>query len=263
MPFTFCHAAAVVPLARRLRLPLSALVVGSMSPDFMFYATLWPDSDIGHRLVDLLVFCLPSGLLVLWLWHAVMKKAAMDLLPAALRQRLTVPTAAPFTFWPGGRLLTVAGAIVLGACTHDVWDAFTHPDGWVVLQAPVLQASFQLPGLGAVPVYKLLQHLSTLVGGALLLWWFWQWLHTAPAASWPVVLARGPVLLVLLLPLAAGLGFGYARWQAGPPVGYMAVRNLLVVGLVTSITALWIELMLLGLYRLRKTKRVTPVEMAR
>jgi len=33
MPFTFAHPAAAVPLAQ-FRLPLSALVVGSMAPDF-------------------------------------------------------------------------------------------------------------------------------------------------------------------------------------------------------------------------------------
>ena len=51
LPFTLAHAAAVVPIWRRGRsfLPLSALVVGCMAPDFEYFANLSADSRTWRR----------------------------------------------------------------------------------------------------------------------------------------------------------------------------------------------------------------------
>ncbi|QHJ06197.1 DUF4184 family protein [Hymenobacter busanensis] len=253
MPFTFCHPAAVLPLRQLLpRLPLSALVVGSMSPDFIYFLRLVPDGDIGHTLAGLFTFCLPTSLAVLWLWHRVVKEAAAAVLPAPLRVRLWPPARQPFAFGPASRFLGIGGAILVGALTHIVWDGFTHADGWAVRHLPLLQGAVPFLGFGSMPISKLAQHLSSLAGGLLLLWWFRKWLRTAPVAAPQasrITEVSSLVWPLLLVSAAAAAGFGYGYWRTQPIVDYLSARGLLARGIVSSCTALWLELVVLGLWR--------------
>ncbi|HNH84716.1 MAG TPA: DUF4184 family protein, partial [Acidobacteriota bacterium] len=47
MPFTFCHPAIVIPVARRSHW-LSPLVIGSMSPDFLYFLNFSTGHSFGH-----------------------------------------------------------------------------------------------------------------------------------------------------------------------------------------------------------------------
>ena len=94
MPFTVSHAAAALPV--RLfsrRLPLAALMVGSMAPDFAFFVPFAPYRSSTHSIPGLFWFCLPVGFVV---WAVVvrwMEHPTMALLPDAWREKLT-PTGA-------------------------------------------------------------------------------------------------------------------------------------------------------------------------
>jgi hypothetical protein len=66
-------------------------------------------------------------------------------------------------------------SLLVGALTHVVWDSFTHAYGWMVEQFDVLRT----PMAGA-PLYTILQNLGSLLGVALLIYWFIRWLPTAP-----------------------------------------------------------------------------------
>src|SRR5262245_44725270 len=71
MPFTIAHSAVALPVLRWLRAPYaaSALVVGTMAPDFEYFLRLRPFASISHTLPGLLVFCLPAGAAVLAAFH--------------------------------------------------------------------------------------------------------------------------------------------------------------------------------------------------
>ena len=71
MPFTLSHAAVAAPLARR-GLILSAVAIGSMTPDFEYFLRLSMNSRWSHSLPGVLTFCLPVSILVLWLFHGYM-----------------------------------------------------------------------------------------------------------------------------------------------------------------------------------------------
>ncbi len=81
MPFTLAHPAAAWPV-RALsgdRLVTSALVVGSMSPDFEYLVHLSTRRTIGHDLVGVLVLCLPASLLVLLVVHHLVQQPVLQL----------------------------------------------------------------------------------------------------------------------------------------------------------------------------------------
>jgi hypothetical protein len=124
MPFTLGHPAAVLPL-RRLGLPMTVLAIASMVPDvpvFMGWSRGYEftHSVLGVLTVDLVV----TAVAVTW-WTVVMRDAMVDLAPAAVRSRLPARARLTRREW-----LLLPVAAVLGAATHVVWDAFTHPGRW-------------------------------------------------------------------------------------------------------------------------------------
>ncbi|GAB3833682.1 DUF4184 family protein [Hymenobacter jeollabukensis] len=261
MPFTFSHPAAAVPLARPLRLPMSALWVGSLSPDFIYFLQLKAEGEFGHSFWGLFFFCLPLSLVVLWLWHAVVKGPAAALLPAWAGRRAAAAAAAPFAFGPGRRLGQLAAAILIGAITHNVWDAFTHTDGWVVEHWPLLLREVPFPYFEHMPICKLLQLLSTAVGGALLAWWAWQWLRRQPVGTAPALRHRLVWTAGLLLG-AVALSIAYNAWQLPPLTSYAAVRWVIVQSIVASCSFLWLGLIGFSLWYQLKAKKAGPEEPA-
>ncbi len=128
MPFTFAHPAAVLPLARPLGRwgCMSALVIGSMAPDFSYFIPLDIDRGFSHSMQGIIGFGLPAGLLVYVLYHLLMKQPLLALLPASIAGK-AASLLAPSPLWPPVSIGIVAINILLGACTHVAWDSFTPP----------------------------------------------------------------------------------------------------------------------------------------
>lgn len=135
MPITPAHAAAAWPLHRAApRLPLAALVIGTLSPDLEYVLRLRPYGKFGHSPQGLVLFCLPATLLLWWGWTSLVRPALTPLLPPAIRARAEAPP-------PGRRadrwmLATIAA--LAGAVTHVLWDGFTHENGWGLALVPSL-----------------------------------------------------------------------------------------------------------------------------
>jgi hypothetical protein len=248
MPFTLSHPAAAIPLAR-WGLPLSALVVGSMSPDFFFYLRLMPPpwGHFSHSVAGLFLFCLPSSLLVLCCFHMLLKWSIISLLPHALQMRLVLP-AAQFTFLPWSRFAMVVVAVLIGAATHLIWDSFTHGSGWAVDMLPILLNPVLEVGPTILPLYKVLQYLSTVAGAALVGYWSFSWLRTAPLHQVEKGLQRSAefrmkwTIVFLGGSLTVGLLNGW--WQLAQEGG---TRRFVVGGLVAAIAGLFVLLLVFSI----------------
>lgn len=224
MPFTFSHPAAAVPLAR-FRLPLSALVVGSMSPDFLYFLAFTTQPKFGHTVPGLFLFCLPAGLAVLWLYHRVLKRPALDMLPAGLRARLA-PASGAFSFRPHRRLAAIAAAILVGAVTHIVWDGFTSPDAFGVRLFPALAEPALVIDQWVIHGNRVVQHISTLVGGLLLAFWVGRYIRRQRGAPQPPTrLATWHRVAVAVALVAVTTA---AAWQVGNRQGDLAGPGWLV-----------------------------------
>ncbi|WP_424184692.1 DUF4184 family protein [Actinokineospora sp. G85] len=219
MPFTLAHAAAVLPLLRT-RLTPSALVVGSMAPDLVYFALLRPvGGRFTHGPVGLLVLGLPLAVLVLVLWHAFTVHAFLAVAPAAVRARVGPVAPAPR---PGVRVLA---SILVGAVTHLLWDAFTHHDGYVVGWGPWLREDVWPTGL---PAYEVLQLGGSAGGLAVLAWWGALWVRrTEPGVAGPGSWRARVVIGVVAVAFATGnaLSESGAAWVA---------PTLASIGLVTG-----------------------------
>ena len=223
MPLTFAHPAAVIPLRRRW-LPLSALIVGSIAPDLEYLMHLSPHSVISHTIVGLFLFCIPMGLITLWIFHQVWKKPLL-----ALIAKNQGHPPAPFTFWPLSRLAILATAVFIGALTHVVWDSFTHQYGWMIQQIPALSTPIFQTRWGEVPLYKLLQHGSTALGLAVLAVIAIRhhgWMRHISPRAWG--------LFIHACCSSAVAGIGFARWEVGHLSNLRAVGSLVGISIIAT-----------------------------
>jgi len=204
MPYPFAHPAAVLPLIGpmgRSAVP-SALVIGSIVPDLWYFVPALA-RDVSHSAAGLVLFCLPTGLLLYVVFHVLLKQPLTALLPRSAAGRL-----APFAAQrlPARPWLAVLLCLLVGAATHLAWDAFTHEEGAIVQAFPALQG--QLFAIGGYPVrvFQLLQHASTLLGTAFVAGWVGQRLRRLPPGDYPFGMpstTRG-FIVGALLAVAAG-----------------------------------------------------------
>ncbi|MBE9584826.1 DUF4184 family protein [Mucilaginibacter sp. JRF] len=163
MPFTAAHPAIVLPLGRisERYISLTALVIGSLTPDFEYFLRMDIKSLYSHTPLGILYFDLPVGLLLFLLYQTYVKNLLIDHLPDYLRQRFWLlkndnKQSAPSAM----RWFVIILSLALGALSHLFWDAFTHVTGWFVLHIDFL-ASKSIIG---VHYFKLMQHFSTVIG---------------------------------------------------------------------------------------------------
>ena len=131
MPFTLSHVIAIVPVAvvTERKLPFSALVIGSMIPDFPMFVPLSPAYDTTHSISGLLTADLPLGLACFFCFQWIMKRPLFFILPQYI-QRRTVRYSSSCVQASWKFLLCTCVAILLGSWTHVGWDSFTHVDRW-------------------------------------------------------------------------------------------------------------------------------------
>jgi hypothetical protein len=264
MPFTFSHPAVVVPLAKR-GLPLSALVVGSMAPDLPYFVIPSGKSNFSHTLPGVFLLDIPTGLIVLWVFHAFLKYPLLSLLPRSHRERLA-PVAAQPRLNP--RLFAVIlCAVVIGILSHLVWDSathyygwewFTHRGGWVSYLSELRWLSITFPNfhdlffdtsLGKIFFFDILQYGSSVVGLGLLFYWYERWFNKTLPASLPLPFQfsegtrRRSIGLIMAL---VGVVFGVAllNSRSGPAIASISEW---VQGTARQVVVLSVKAGILGL----------------
>ena len=262
MPFTLAHVAAALPL-RRLQLIWSALIVGTIAPGLEYFVRLSPDNGYGHTLSGSLLLSLPLAILTLWLFHSFVKAPLIGLLPDGIQRRLA-DHHGKFQFRGAARFALIVTSILLGIATHLAWDSFTHPNTWLYLNWQVLREPVNGPIFGTVPIYKVLQHGSTIVGlGALLIWlalWYRNAeVHARSESSQDISSAR-KLLILIVVTASALLGAAIRAVAAiGIPANHLDAKRFAGLLVVTSISIMWWESVLYGVSRTRRqTKTADP-----
>jgi hypothetical protein len=248
MPFTLAHPAAIVPFARR-GFVISALVVGSIAPDLSYFVALNTNVSFGHSIAALFWFCLPMGLVILWLFHSLLKRPLMALLPEGFQRRLASSNQ-PFAFSPLPRLWGIMLSLWIGSITHLVWDSFTHPDGWIVERLPVFTTVvFRLAG-SDFQIYKLLQYASSVLGMAVIIWWVWRLYQKARPVSGSdaviIPMVGKCIILISMLGIATGLAI-WLSWLHSPEIDSLySLREFAAQIFVSGTSVFCVELILFG-----------------
>jgi membrane-bound metal-dependent hydrolase YbcI (DUF457 family) len=235
MPFTVSHAAAVLPLHRfsQHKLPLTALMVGSMAPDFGYIYSYEASRALTHSFTGLFIFALPVGMLV-WLFYvAMLEKATITLLSDRWHTRFAHTEAITPSL-----IARASIAILLGAVTHLLWDSFTHRGTFVTNAFPALLGP--TPGFAWLPIYHLLHFLSSIVGLAILVRWA-RHLHRQPAKSLirPYKIRERARVGALWVLLAASLITGFADWLPYAHARYDTQIFFAAVGSMSGFFIAW------------------------
>ena len=274
MPFTISHTVAVIPLYKYLGKfgALSALIIGSMTPDFAYLTPYLVHQRMdSHSLLGVYLYAIPMGLTVYFLYHLLMAPVIVSLFPQALKKYLHEDLFV-------GRLPDIPSyalifSLVLGALTHILWDFFTHQSGlpqfihW--MDVPLTS----LDGYDIMP-YRVLQHFSSLFGLTLLIFWIWQWVarkkskptidsNTLNAASNHWQASKKLILLskvtLLIVPAIVGImnGIRYLP-ETGVMYGLYDAQVFIRFAIIGAAAAFIICCALLGLVYQLQISRIKP-----
>jgi len=191
MPFTLAHPVAAVALRRKLGRfgVLSALVIGSITPDLHYFLPLAVDRDEAHSLPGIFWFDLPVGFTVYLVFHLLLKLPLLSLFPESFAGQV-VTLVSPKSPLPKVPWIAVFISLFIGIVTHIIWDSFTHTESAGVSALPLLQMPlFSVDG-HRVRICHVLQQISTVGGMVLLILWIKDWQRLTVAQHW-----RQPVLL--------------------------------------------------------------------
>jgi hypothetical protein len=169
MPFTLSHPAAVIPLKlifKRLSLP--ALVIGSIAPDFEYFFRM--KSRYSHTFGGIFWFDLPLTLILLLIFYFIVKEPLIMNLPASLKSRFADVAALNRRYYFRNGWISIPVSAVLGSLTHILWDGFTHANGYFVGKTAFLSD----PITAALPLYRFLQHASSIIGAAVVCYYIYK-----------------------------------------------------------------------------------------
>ena len=170
MPFTFSHPAIILPLAKinAKYISASALIMGSMAPDFEYFIRMRLKQVHGHTLEGMFYFDLPVTLICVCIFHALVRDTLIDHLPEFLRTKYQQFYRMNWFSYAQKRWYVILYSALIGIFSHLLWDAFTHAPGYFVQFIPFLQKDLLIFNV-SIPSYDFMQLLSTLIGGLIVI----------------------------------------------------------------------------------------------
>lgn len=165
MPFTLAHPAAVLPLKAKFGklFDLTGLILGSMAPDFEYFISFRPQAVIGHKIMGFVLLNLPLCFAIAFLFHRIIKKPFIMSMPSPLDRWYSYMALKSWHIRGFKEVIVFIYSSLLGMITHVLWDTFTHENGRFVNLFLILSVKVSILGY-SVPVYKFLQHGSTILG---------------------------------------------------------------------------------------------------
>lgn len=159
MPFTFSHPAIILPFLKNKKLSATALIVGSMSPDFEFFFRMKTQSEFSHTFLGIFLVDFPLSFIVMFAFHEVIKKPLLNNLPFYFQQRAEELKELNWVNYFKNNVVIVLVSLFLGAVSHFFLDSFTHLDGYFVERIPFLNLEIY-----ATPMYTIAQYLTSIIG---------------------------------------------------------------------------------------------------
>lgn len=212
MPFTFSHPAIVLPLTflPRQWFSLTGLVIGSLTPDFEYFLRMRIKSNYSHTIDGLFWFDLPLGLLLAFVFHNIVRDRLFGNFPTVLKSRFSTFKKFDWNRHFKQNWLVVIISILIGAASHIFWDSFTHDHGYFVQTIPALKNSVDFLDR-QIPILKILQHSSTLLGGLVIAFAIYK-LPTNKTENENInlkywVILAGLTLIIISIRLLSGLDF--------------------------------------------------------
>ncbi len=141
-----------------------------MVPDFEFLFLLRESPYIGHLWPGILLFNIPAAIAAAFIFHLFIRNSLILHLPQFLQRRFTKHLSFNWVQYFKKHYFAFLVCVVLGVASHVFIDAFTHKDGFMAKPASFFLAEIKLLAF-SLPVYFILQLLTSVVGGLYILWY--------------------------------------------------------------------------------------------
>ena len=208
---------AVYPCSPGCHFP--ALVIGSLSPDFVYFLHGRAVSG-GHGLADMLWPNLPLCFAVYWLYLALWRDTLSDFLPNCLNAAPYRPSEnVDFNKLKSAAFIPSA---LFGMATHLFLDAFTHPTGWFVQHFSVLQQTVLF-----LPIFKWLQYGGGVIGVTACLYFVFHTARSRPYRSRQTIGQK--YRFWILCAMLSLLGFSIWQIIAPVPLGHAATQTIRLI----------------------------------
>ncbi|MBC7847141.1 MAG: DUF4184 family protein [Flavobacterium sp.] len=224
MPFTFSHPAIIFPFLRNKKLSATALIVGSMSPDFEYFFRMKIQSEISHTFLGIFLIDFPLGFIVMFVFHKIIKKPLIENSPAFFSLRMQKLKELNWNCFFKNNVFIVLISFFLGTVSHLLWDSFTHWDGYFVQRIFFLNLE-----LYSVPLYKIAQHLSSLIGMIFIA----HYIYKLPVRKETITKPKWKYWLIVLV---LTFVFISIRWTFG--LSFNQIGNIVVSLISSTILAL-------------------------
>ncbi|MCB9224805.1 MAG: DUF4184 family protein [Crocinitomicaceae bacterium] len=170
MPFTFSHPAIILPLIKfgQKRFSATALVAGSMAPDFEYFINMEMRQVHGHTIPGMFYYDLPITLALCFLFHYFVRDAFIRNFPMPLRKELVNFYGYEWNYRFKKHWAVIFYSALIGVMSHLFWDSFTHANRYFVELIPFLQERSSFMG-GQLYNHDIAQILSSIIGGILIL----------------------------------------------------------------------------------------------
>lgn len=205
MPFTISHAVLAPPISKITggRLPISALAIGTMTPDLYRLFTS-QDYDFTHEWRGIIVPDLLIGLAFCLLWYLLFR-------PVVFRCIGMVKPLDLHSFdRVCGFILSVCIALIIGIATHLIWDGLTHSDFRTFAFDHFLNHTITLLGHG-YPMHRVLQIGTSIIALPILFWMMFKHIQQHQQVT-PVADKIKKIKWLLLIISTLGGLLAYARF---------------------------------------------------
>jgi hypothetical protein len=240
MPFTFSHPAAILPatLLPKRYYSFTGLIAGSVVPDFEYFIRVSVNSEYSHTISGIFWFNMPLTFILAWLYHEIVKKPLIGSLPDFFRLRIQTFSSFNWKVYVRKNWGIVLVSIIIGAATHLLWDSFTHEESYFARVIPFLAQEYTIGGY-TIAGFKLAQHVSTIIGGLILLLYVYnlplkqEVVHTKYTGYWWIA------ILITITVIGIKLMFG---------IEAHLVNNIIIAGMSGAMLALVITPALLSVF---------------
>lgn len=170
MPFTFSHPAIILPLKYLPKkwISLTGLIIGSLTPDFEYFLRMKVQSKYSHTFYGIFWFDLPLALLLTFIFHNIIRNELFYQSPNAIRSRIIIFSSFDWNIYFRKNWFVILISLLIGIASHIFWDAFTHEHGYFVKQISILNNSI-IVNEKKILFWKILQHLSSLIGAIVII----------------------------------------------------------------------------------------------
>jgi len=232
MPFTFSHPAIVLPLEKFSGkwFSMTGLIIGSATPDFEYFIRMKIHSEYSHTIMGALWFNLPLAILLCFVFHSIIKRDLIENLPKTFQMRLHELKMYDWKSYFLKNWIIVCLSILIGVYSHILWDAFTHPNTYFV---NLLSLEKTVVG---IPIYKILQHGSTFVGGMYIIWHFFNIKKSNVPVSNPNKVYWVEIALLTIIIMGVRINFGLHLLAFGNLI-VSTISATIIATIITSLSS--------------------------